>query len=790
MASPASGADAVRPTQNAPATLAALFAPHEIEQLARLGVHSLADLLCYAPYRYEDRREFTPVAMLEEGAKKQLVKGRIVSLRGGKILRAVLEDAHGDRVRCVFYHYSRHHTLALQGGVVCLQGNVRRFEEELELAQPQILKPGEYGRIVPYYQKKRGISMEFIAACIAKALAAAAPEDLFLQPDAPARQAHALLPVAEALREIHQPGDLERLSAAIRTMKFIEIYDRIGRLLQTKAQRRDKPGVVVEVAPADITRMAERLPYTMSPSQQAAIEQVRQALAQPWPARMLLIGGVGSGKSTICHMAARASVYGARDGRNKVLILAPTKILATQLYQGIVALFGEEIDIHLAVHKGSAVPDADVYVGTTGLFAKQINWRKVGLVVIDEEHRFGKKAKFDLVPPDANLLLMTATPLPRTISLYLYGEMDVVYVKGTPRARQVATYALRRDEARLALQAVQQTIEAGRKAIVIYEAMKHSKSVEDLPLGETCLFVSPRFGSDAAVLLHDGIRDVEEFKRLLQADPDLVFEDKVRLTRINRAFDARKLFADPAKTKSAFPLYAYDAAHKDRVSAIERPQQCFQLSQGRRRLMSNDELLDAMRHGYFPHVPLIRESQLNKGMDIASALPSWRKRFPDKVVYVHGGMSDDEQEAAIQRFKSNERPLLVSTTVVEVGLDVEGTDTVVVANAAKLGIASLTQIRGRVGRHGRAGRCYLLAQGDEEEMARLQRVAAESDDFKLAEMDLLERGWGALHDDAQSGRAHDRFFKIQEDFALLAGVRELWLQQRETRSTVPAQVDK
>lgn len=753
--------------------LTRIFDSDEVYKLSRLGIDSIKDLLCYVPMRYEDRRRIHAIGELQDGVKHQRVVGQVISTRGGKVLEVILDDGSDARLPCVFFHYRPYHLHALKPGTrVCVQGKPEfdTYRQTLVMRQPEILKSNEYDCILPIYRKMRGVSRDFLTGSIRRALDAVDLNTLFLEPPAEHQKAHALLSVERALREIHQPTDLERLNQALHSMKVVEIYDRIGQLLTARAQRTRQPGVVVEVSGADVARMAQRLPYEMNDSQKTAIEAVRQALASPAPARMLLIGGVGAGKSTICHLAARACVYGARDGRNKALILAPTKVLARQLYTGIQSLFGQDIAIHLALHNNAEVPDADVYVGTSGILAKRLQWRRVGLVVIDEEHRWGKELKSSQIPDDANLLLMTATPLPQTIAMYLYGHMDVIFVRGTPRDRQVSTQVLTRQQGNTAMQAVRRAIESGRKAIVVYEAMAHASTNETLPLGESCLFLSPRFGGNEAVYLDKGLPDIGEFRKTLASDPDLVFEPRVKLTRINAAFNPRKLVSDPDKLRAAFPMYAYDAANKNRVSLLEAADV---LVRGRN-LKRTEELLEEMRNGFYAFLPLVRESQINRGLDIATALPSWEKRYPGQVGYIHGKMRDREQESVLEAYTRGEKPLLISTTVVEVGIDIEGTDVIVLANAAKLGVAQIVQLRGRVGRHGHPGECFLICSGDEDELERLRYIAQERDDFKLAERDLIERGWGALDGIDQSGKGFDHFFKVAEDYPLLNTIRELW----------------
>ncbi len=170
-----------------------------------------------------------------------------------------------------------------------------------------------------------------------------------------------------------------------------------------------------------------------------------------------------------------------------------------------------------------------------------------------------------------------------------------------------------------------------------------------------------------------------------------------------------------------------------------------------------------------PALPLFRESALRLGKTLEDAAPLWESVFPGKVQVLHGHLPDEKKKLVLEGFRKGDFPILMATSIVEVGVDIEGVDVIIVANADRMGIASLVQLRGRVGRHGRPGLCFFIGQDDEESMDRLRRIAAEQDDERLAIMDFWERGFGDLQSGMQSGNAA-RSFRLPRDARLFAQV--------------------
>lgn len=727
------------------------------------------------PLRYEDRR--FPISVWDaEPGEKCLVVGRIIHYHGnGRQLKVRVEDTNGEGAHktefyITFFHYNRWHTdKMVSGATYAFLGKVTEFAGTHTtlrgMSQPTILDLENIGKIVPIYKKNGPHSGETIAENIQKALNSHNDVQL-AQITTPwvNEQVHksSALNVPRALRVLHNPQTPDDIQKAQEALVRMEVLERAERTARIRKFRENTPGVMVHINPEEMAQFSAMLPFTLSPGQQDALEAIRKSLASPWPSRILLMGGVASGKTAICHTAARAVVYGAREGRNKVLIIAPTQPLVNQLYQKFQDFFPTIPIFSLIGSKpGTHIPDASVYFGTHGAFNRKLPWDRIGLVVFDEEHRFGTDKKFASLPETANRIFMSATPIPRSLSLFMFGEMELVRIQGTPNARRVETRLITRNEGKKAVQQVRDTLRKQKKAIIVYGTISRAEEPEIIWSGAR--YLSPHFPADRVAPLKHArdIKSAREESRLVGTD---YLE---RIYRINKNFDARKLIirqdnSEPVK----FPILAYDTESQNTLYILEKNALIENVG-NKKKLKKWNSILQEIRSDFYPSVSLIRESLYRAGIDMEGAIQFWERAFPGKTAIIHGKMSGREKNAVLSRFSSGETPLIIATSIVEVGIDVEGVDCLVLANADKFGTASLVQLRGRVGRNGDPGVCILISPSDDgSDYARLQAFSEETDDLKLAEMDFIDRGWGQIQGTAQSGN-NSTFFRIREHRRIL-----------------------
>jgi ATP-dependent DNA helicase RecG len=245
-----------------------------------------------------------------------------------------------------------------------------------------------------------------------------------------------------------------------------------------------------------------------------------------------------------------------------------------------------------------------------------------------------------------------------------------------------------------------------------------------------------------------------------------------RFYRINKSFETRRLFMRyPGCESLAFPVLAYDSDTPNSLFILEK-HAFIEVRDGKRKFKKWDALLKEIRAGFYPEVAMVRESLFRAGMDMDDATGYWERMFPDQVTIIHGRLKEKDKQAALDAFTAGDKPLIVATSIVEVGIDVKGVDCLVLANADRFGTASLVQLRGRVGRSGDYGICLLISPSDDgSDFARLQAFAEETDDMRLAEMDFKERGWGQINGALQTG-VPSTFFNLKKHAAIIEKISE------------------
>jgi ATP-dependent DNA helicase RecG len=479
--------------------------------------------------------------------------------------------------------------------------------------------------------------------------------------DAPTRAKANLMELANALQQIHLPDSWEQLRAAQNRLSFDEVFLLQLGVLRQKQDWQSRSGRVFETDPEWLEQRLQALPYSLTNAQQRALEDIRGDLSSGRPMNRLLQGDVGSGKTVI---AALAVGMVTRHG-SQAALMAPTGILAEQHYRNLRSLLtqtqeteaGDRLSSSVLephqvrllvgstpevekedIRAGLASGEIKLVIGTHALIEDPVAFADLELTIVDEQHRFGvdQRALLRSKGTNPHLLVMTATPIPRSLALTIYGDLDLSVIDEMPPGRQsVATYVLTPYERERAYRLIRSQIEAGRQAFIIY------------PL-------------------------VEEEEK---TDPET-----------------------------------------DTLSAVEE----------RTRLQE--------------------------------------KVFPQfKLGLVHGRMKADEKDEVMLGFRNGDYHILVSTTVVEVGVDVPNATVMLIEGANRFGLAQLHQLRGRVGRGAEKSFCLLVAETtDAVENERLQVMAQTNDGFVLAEHDLQQRGPGDFLGKRQSGYAELRLASLTD----------------------------
>ena len=622
------------------------------KSLEKLRIFTLRDLISYFPRDYEDRRTFRKIRDLEPGATACVTAMAAASptlnrvRKGMELVKVRAVDETG-ALDVTFFNqtYMRDHIQAGEHytffGKAEVQGSRRTMVNPLvERENSRTMT----GRIMPVYPLTAGISQLTMTRSVEQGLAAC--RDLLPDPlPDEVRRDHQLCHTGYAYDQIHFPDDENTLAIARRRLAFEELFLlAIG--MQVLSRRREE----LSCAPLrdlDLTAFYGSLPFSLTGAQQRAVDEILADLASGRPMNRLVQGDVGSGKTMV---AAAAMVCAARSGRQTAL-MAPTEILAEQHYKGLAPLL-EGLGIPCALLTGAARAKErravleglesgrlQAVIGTHALISPDVTYRDLGLVVTDEQHRFGvgQRSALSAKGERPHLLVMSATPIPRTLALMIYGDLDVSVIDELPPGRQrIDTFAVTGAYRPRIYKFLAREIAAGRQAYMI------------------CSMVEENGADDR--------KAVTEYARVLQ--------------------------------EQVFP-------------------------------------------------------QL-------------------RVACVHGRMKGREKEAVMAAFAGGEADILVSTTVVEVGVDVPNATVMVIEDADRFGLSQLHQLRGRVGRGKHKSYCVLITDNrSEETLARMRVMAQTGDGFRIAEEDLRLRGPGDFFGRRQHGLPALKVADLSWDMALL-----------------------
>jgi len=642
--------------------------PRRARLLSRLNIKTAGDALYYLPYRYEDRRNIKKIAHLSYG-RMETATGRIVSMEVVKLPKSkfsvfelIISDGTG-LLRGKWFNqpYMKRHFE--KGQNVILSGVVKHTYRGtgFEMDNPEYEFVDEdnddlihTSRIVPVYRTTAGLSVRVLRGIMFNVLNTCIddirdplPEEIRLR--------HSLPDLRESIYNCHFPGhetDIESLNMGIsdyqRRLSFDELMNlALGIAIMKKGEKR-QPGIAFNPEGKLVSDLLKRLKFKLTAAQERVFSEILHDMKQPYPMNRLLQGDVGCGKTVIALMAMLTAV----ECGYQAAMMAPTEILAEQHYINIHRLV-EDLGLCICLLTGSgkerplgdiASGSINIIVGTHALIQEGVRFRKLGLVVIDEQHRFGvmQRALLRKKAHNPDVLVMTATPIPRTLSMTLYGDLDYSVIDELPAGRRpVITQLFTDKQKQMIYQAISTEIKKGRQVYVVY--------------------------------------------------------------------------------------------------------------------------------------PVIEESE---GSDLKSAIigkTALERIFPDfRVGLIHGRMKPAEREAVMTSFKNKGIDILVSTTVIEVGVDVPNATMMLIVHAERFGLSQLHQLRGRVGRGGSQSYCLLLAYEpfSEDARRRLDIMVKSNDGFRIAEEDLEIRGPGEFFGTRQSGMPDLRIANIMRDARLLEIARK------------------
>lgn len=437
-----------------------MVGPTYIKRLKNLEINTVEDLLHHYPFRYDDFSKIIPIYQTQIG-ELVTIRGQVLTCQniftkfGKKIQKAVVADNTG-QIQVIWFNQLYLPKTLKSGMTVSLSGKVDWFNRQKALVSPEyeILKPTTYnlqlttihtGRLVPIYSETYGLSSKWLRSRIAPTLNqlyAKIPDWL---PDK-IKQQNNLINLNDALRQIHFPANQTEIEKAKQRLAFDELF-----LMQLRAKKqklfwqKQKIAYIFEVDQEKIRDFITRLPFTLTNSQNLAIKEILHDLNQNKPMNRLLEGDVGSGKTVVAALA----MYVAFLNGLQTAFMAPTEILANQHYQTLKILF-KPYNINIALitgsrktqsanHQSSTINHSQIIVGTHALIYNRVKFHQLGLVIIDEQHRFGVEQRAKLIQKGTapHILTLTATPIPRTIALTLYGDLDLSVLEDMPKGRKI-----------------------------------------------------------------------------------------------------------------------------------------------------------------------------------------------------------------------------------------------------------------------------------------------------------------------------------------------------------------
>ena len=636
--------------------------PERAKLLARKGLTTVEEALFFLPIRHEDRTRLTSVRSLQVG-QVATCTGTIAGIsppppgRRRAPLVLLLRDAGGYGTATLFGRGWL--TRVLQRGQrVILHGKGARFKDKitLQVQDWEVIdstddEPIHAGALVPVYSSTEGLPQRALRSLQWRLVEAYAADVAETLPE-PLRRRRDLVGLPVALRGAHFPHSEVERGAAIRRLAFEDfLLLQLGLAILRSRTTRAR-GIALNPPGALVRRLRAALPWSLTGAQERVWTEIRADMAAPHPMHRLLQGDVGSGKTIVAALAVLTAV----EAGYQAAVMAPTEILAEQHFMTLSQLLqplGVPITLLTSAvrtrQRGTrraalAAGEIGCAIGTHALVQERVEFRRLGLVVVDEQHRFGvaQRALLKAKGEQPDVLVMTATPIPRTLALTVYGDLDVSVLDELPPGRKPVLTAARTESGRSKIYAfLREQAAAGRQIYVVYPLIEESELID--------------------------LKAATDMARTLQAEV-----------------------------------------------------------------------------------------------------------FPDLVVgLLHGRLSFEDKDAIMRRFKAGEIHVLVSTTVIEVGIDVANASVMLIEHAERFGLSQLHQLRGRVGRGAWKSYCILLTAGKlgEDAQRRVDVMVETNDGFKIAEADLQLRGPGEFFGTRQSGLPEFRVADLLRDAAILEEAR-------------------
>jgi ATP-dependent DNA helicase RecG len=623
--------------------------------LGEMGIFTVRDLLEHFPYRYEDYSMKDLAEVKHE--ERVTIEGKVHSFpvlqyygkKKSRLTFRVLVGRYLINVVCFNRPYYKEKVKMDE--TVTVTGKWDQHRQTISVSD---LHFGPFVRnqeVEPVYSVKGKLTVKQLRRFISQALQQYGAEVQDPLPEG-LLQRYKLLPRYEALRSLHLPLGQEDVKQARRRFVYEEFFlFQLKMQALRKVQRENSAGTVKEFAESDLNAFISSLPFPLTGAQQRVVSEILKDLTSPYRMNRLLQGDVGSGKTVVAAVA----LYAAKLSGFQGALMVPTEILAEQHHQSLLGIF-EDFDVKVELLTSSvkgvrrreilerlAKGEVDILVGTHALIQDEVNFHRLGLVITDEQHRFGVAQRRVLREKGENpdVLFMTATPIPRTLAITAFGEMDVSVIDEMPAGRKVIeTYWAKHDMFERVLAFVEKEVKKGRQAYVICPLIEESEKLD---------------------------------------------------------------------VQNAIDLHSMLTYH-------------------------------------------------------------FRDKF--QVGLMHGRLSSQEKEDVMRQFSENEAQILVSTTVVEVGVNVPNATVMVIYDAERFGLSQLHQLRGRVGRGNEQSYCILIADPKSEVGKERMRIMTETNDgFVLSEKDLELRGPGDFFGSKQSGLPEFKVADMVHDYRALETAR-------------------